>query len=320
MDFGVGTLIQRRYWNDDPRYKQILARDFNRAVSPIFMHNTQPERGRYNLQGMDEDMKFARAHNIKLFGAALVYRNNNSPEWMNLTGGRCGGYNADQLDRIMKEHIQTLVRHGGDVYYAWEVVNEPTAPGRNGCWSQVMGQVEMITKAFKYAREGSPDALLVLNDTFGQEGLERGRVDEFFNLIHQAKAKGAPIDVAGCEMHLEAHRLRPGYLDEFKYFLDKARKEDVKVEVTEMDLYQGPVGALADAAAKQKEVFYNVTKTCLKDSNCISFYVWGVSDRLTWLKTRPNNQLSDSAPLLFDDQYNRKLAYDGVLQALKEGR
>jgi endo-1,4-beta-xylanase len=317
LDFGVGSAIQRRYWSD-PRYKDVLAKEFNRSVSIVFMNTTQPERGQFNFQPMDGDMKFAREHNLKLFGHVLVYRNDQTPEWVGF-GRNCAGPSARDLDRILKEHIQTVIRHGGDAYYAWEIVNEPsTGPAHNGCWAKIMGQVEMITKAFQYAREAAPNAQLVINDTFGQEGLDRDSVDRFFDLVNRAKANGAPIDVVGTEMHLEAHRLRPSYIDEFKYFLDKARKAGVKVEITEMDVYQGPPGAFQDSAAKQKEVFYNVAKTCLKDSNCISLYVWGLNDEFTWL--RPAKHLDDATPLLFDGQYRRKAAYDGVLQALKEGR
>jgi endo-1,4-beta-xylanase len=318
ISFGIGTTIQRRYWNQDAMFKPTLAREFNHAVSIVFMKFTQPERGQYDLDSIDDDMRFARQHNMKLFGATLIYRNDTSPDWLHFNQFSCGGWSAADLDRIMKEHIHSVVRRGGDTYYAWEVVNEPLAPGENGCWSRILGQDEMIAKAFQYAHEANPKALLVLNDTFGQGGVDKERTDRFFALIKRVQKLGGPINVAGCEMHLEAQQLRPNYIDEFKYFLEQARTAGVQAQVTEMDVYQGPAGSVENPYAKQKEIFYNVLHTCLKDSNCTSFTVWGINDDLTWLRTHKG--LLDANPVLFDGAYKKKPAYYGVLEALKEGR
>lgn len=317
VNFWIGTTIQGNFWDDDPLYKSTLALEFNSAVSIVFMKHTEPARGRFNFASMDQDIRFAKEHNMKLFGAALVYRPAISSTWLNFDRANCGGWSATELDRILRDHIQMLVRHGGDTYYAWEVVNEPTAPGHNGCWSRVLGQDEYIAKAFRYAREANPSVLLVLNDTFGQGGTEPGRAHEFFSLIRRLKSNGVPIDVAGIEMHLELRQLRPTYIEEFKDFLQHAREAGVQVQVTEMDVYQGGVD-LPDPFARQKEVFYNVVHACLQDANCKAFSTWGINDHYTWLVKAKD--LTDARPLLFDENYKRKLAYYGVLEALKEGR
>src|SRR5580704_11865750 len=73
--FWVGTTIQGRMWNRDPEYKPVLGREFNAAVSIVFPNLTQPERGRFDFNAMDEAMRFAKEHNVKLMGHALVYKN-----------------------------------------------------------------------------------------------------------------------------------------------------------------------------------------------------------------------------------------------------
>ena len=317
LGFWVGTTIQGNFWDQDPLYKPTLAGEFNSAVSIVFMKFTQPQPGRFNFSSMDQDVRFAKEHNMKLFGAALIYRPSVSSTWLNFDRAGCGGWSATELDRILKDHIQALVRHGGSAFYAWEVVNEPTAPGHNGCWSRVLGEDEYIAKAFRYAREANPDVLLVLNDTFGQGGTDGGRAHDFLALIKRLKSKGAPIDVAGIEMHLELRQLRPNYIDEFKDFLEQARELGVQVHVTEMDVYQGGAD-LRDPFAKQKEVFFSVTHTCLQDSNCKALSTWGINDHYTWLAKAKG--LTDAQPLLFDENYKKKPAYYGVLEALKEGR
>jgi endo-1,4-beta-xylanase len=317
--FWVGTTIQGRMWNRDPSYKPVMAREFNAGVSIVFQGITQPERGRFNFDPMDEAMGFARQHNMKLMGHCLVYKNATAAPWLRFNSAACGGWSAKDLDQILKEQIQTVVRHGGDAYYAWEVVNEPTEPAHNGCWSRVLGEDQYMVKAFQYAREAAPNTMLMLNDTFGQGGIDKERAAQFFSLVKRLKDAGAPIDAVGTEMHWEMPQLRPTYLDEFKDFLANARKLGVKVHVTEMDVYQGETDS-PDAFAKQKEIFYNIVHTCMQDSNCIGFMTWGIADRYSWLRTTDWKNMPNAKPVLFDDDYKKKPAYYGVLQALKEGR
>ena len=317
--FWVGTTIQGRMWNRDPEYKPVLGREFNAAVSIVFPGLTQPERGRFDFNAMDEAMRFAKENHMELMGHCLVYNNPTSPQWLHFNGLTCGGWSARDLDDILKDHIEKVVRHGGDAYYAWEVANEPTLQMRNSCWARILGEEQYMVKAFQYAREANPNALLILNDTFGQAGIEKDRADHFFAVVKRLKDAGAPIDAVGTEMHWEMPQLRPTYLDEFKDFLDNARKVGVKVHITEMDVYQGPADS-PEVFAKQKEIFYNVVHTCLLDSNCIGFMTWGIADRYTWLRTSDWKNMPNAKPVLFDDNFNRKPAYYGVLQALKEGR
>jgi len=312
IGFYVGSIFERRVANFEPEYRRLVAREYNSLVSPTFMRGTQPEHGQFNFQPIDRDIEFARQNRMKLFGAALIYKARTTPEWV-----KQFARNPHQLDEVMKEHIQTVVRHGGDTYYAWEVVNEPlTTP--NAPWGEVLGREQYIVKAFRYAREASPNALLVLNQAFGHAGVDKDEVDRFFDLVKRAKSSGADIDIAGIEMHLDAQHLRPNYLDEFQYFLKRAREAGVKTEITEMDVYQGQDYS-HDPMMRQKQIYHDVVSTCLHDSNCIGFYTWGVSDSNSWLKSRPNNPLNDARPLLFDDHFQRKPAYFGVMEALKEG-
>lgn len=318
LGIGIGAAIQGKYWAQDPELRTTLAREFNQAVSIIPMKFTEPEEGKFDFSSMDRDIQFAREHDMRLFGTTLIYRNDEAAPWLRFNGFFCGSWSPDTLDREMRNYIQTLVQHGGASYFAWDVVNEPMAPGHNRCWSRILGYEQTIAKAFRYARAGNPHTLLVLNDTFGHAGLDRNRVDTFFDLIRRLKSQGVPIDVAGTEMHLYVQQLHPDYISEFKYFLGRARSLGVKVHITELDVYQGPSGQVKDPWQAQKDVYYNVVRTCIHDTNCGSITVFGVSDRYSWLRT--NLDMDDARPLLFDDNYQKKPAYYGVLQALKEGR
>jgi len=317
--FRVGAPIPGRIWNEDPQYRLYLGKEFNAAVSFVFMKLTQPEQGQFDFRAMDRDIAFAQDHDMKLFGNCLLYRCNTSPDWICSVArralGRTFGWSPGQLDQIMKNHIETVVRHGGDAYYAWEVVDEPLS--HNNPWEEVLGKEQYLAKAFRYAREANPKALLLLNETFGHEGVDRNRTDEFFQLLKRLKSAGVPVDAVGIEMHLEAQHLRPTYTDEFKYFLNSAHEAGVQVCITEMDVYQGPAGAFPDLWDHQRQIYQNILGTCLQGSGCNGFYTWGISDSHSWLAQRENNRLPDAKPLLLDANYERKPAYFGVIDALK---
>jgi endo-1,4-beta-xylanase len=119
-------------------------------------------------------------------------------------------------------------------------------------------------------------------------------------------------------MHVEAQVMRPGYLDELRYFLSRAKAAGVQVYITEMDVYQGPPGLFPNPMEHQRQIYHDMLTTCLADSNCRNFTVWGVSDARSWLTQKVMNPHPDAKPLLFDEQYQRKPAYFGVLQALQE--
>lgn len=315
--FHIGSIMQRMIF-DDPRYRSTLSREFNVFASFVFQKWVEPEPGQFNFMSMDRDIQFAEPNHMKLFGASLIYRAGSVlPMWMVPRRFGDWGRSKQEYDRLMKDWIQAAVRHGGDTYYCWEVVNEPLS-NPNQPWEAVFGRDEYIARAFRYAREANPNVLLELNETFGQAGIDRRKADDFFDMVQRLKSRGAPIDVVGTEMHLEAQELRPTYLDELRYFLARARSAGVQAYITEMDVYQGPPGAFPDPMERQRQIYHDVLATCLADSNCRNFTVWGVSDIRSWLQQKVRNPHPDAKPLLFDEQYQKKPAYFGVLQALQE--
>jgi len=317
MHFWFGTTIQGLFMGN-PKYVQLLATHFNSGVSMVLLGQTQPSPGSYDLHIIDHEVEFARQHDLKLFGVNLIYRPAIGPAWF---AASCKTWSKEKMDSFLKDRIYTLLRRGGDTFYGWEVVNEPGVPGHNGCWSKVLGDYDYIAKAFRYAHEANPNTQLLLNDSFGHDGIEKPRSKEFFDIIRKLKADKIQIDVAGTEMHLRPENLRPTYIDEFKSFLAEARSVGVQVQVTEMDVMLPPGGG-PDMLQKQKEIFYNILHTCLKDSNCTGFTLWGTGDGLRRHNENdsPDAEFGQQKPGIFDENLEPKPAFEGILQALKEGR
>ncbi len=321
LEFRIGSGIRPKSWDQDVEGRKILAREFNSTTEMAMMGALERNgQGDFDFKVMDRTIRFAKDNNMKIWGSALIYRPDSLPSWMQQKwqqGRRSGGgFTPQQLEDIMRQHIQTTVRHGGDAFYAWGVVNEPLSH-RNNPWETVMGHDEYIAKAFRYAREAT-SVPLVLNQTFGQTGIDQGMADEFFGIVKRLKAQGVPIDGVGTEMHLEAHRLVPNYIDQFKDFLRRARELGTTVYITEMDVYQGPPGTVQGPWEAQRKIYHDVAAACLADSNCKGMNIWDMSDKDTWLVNKKQEDLHDAKPDLFDESYQKKPAYYGVLDALKE--
>jgi endo-1,4-beta-xylanase len=311
IGFKIGTAIAPPVFGD-PEYQNILGREFNSAESVMQFRMVQPREGRFNFGQVDREAAYARDHQMTLFGGPIIYKRTSLPPWMNKWFWFGGS-----LDEITRNHIETVIRHGDDVFSAWEVVNEPLTT-ENWPWGHVWSREEYITRAFRYAREAAPAAVLVMNQSFGRSGVDHDFADQYFNLLRQVRARGAPVDAAGIEMHIEMQTLRPTYLDEFRDFLARAVQAGVQVYVTEMDVYQGPPGFVPDPFLRQRQIYHDVLAACLASTACKAYYTWGLTDRLNMYQHRPRDPYPDAKPLPFDENYQKKPAYYGLLAALQE--
>lgn len=172
-----------------------------------------------------------------------------------------------------------------------------------------------IPLAFHYAYEADPNALLMINESFGNAGVDPAKVDAMIELVQQLRSEDVAIHLVGVEMHLDLSVLRSSYVDEFRYLLSRTREIGIDVLVSEMDVYQGPSGYLDHPFYVQKNVYQSILSTCLDFSHCRGIVVWGVSDKYSWLRSDPF--FVDARPLLFDEWYRPKPAYYGLLKIFR---
>ncbi|MBM3838463.1 MAG: endo-1,4-beta-xylanase [Verrucomicrobia bacterium] len=127
----------------------------------------------------------------------------NAPGRGRLGGGFDGfgrGYagpraSREELLQRMRDHIHTVVgRYKGKIK-AWDVVNEALADGggtnvlRNSLWLQIIGP-DYIAKAFQYAHEADPNAILRYNDY----GLENpAKRQKLVTLIKSLQERKVPV-------------------------------------------------------------------------------------------------------------------------------
>jgi GH35 family endo-1,4-beta-xylanase len=120
--------------------------------------------------------------------------------------------------------------------YCWDVVNEamtddPNAedPYRQSAMYKLCGD-EFIAKAFQFAHEADPNALLLYNDYNECDPVKSKRI---FNMVKKMKDAGVPIDGIGMQGHYNIYGPTEQDVDNAL----KLYKQIVKhIHVTELDI------------------------------------------------------------------------------------
>ena len=229
------------------------------------------------------------------------------------------------LDR-MREHIHTVVgRYKGKIK-VWDVVNEAisdTGPDilRKSPWSVIIGP-DFIEKAFEYAHEADPDAILRYND-YGLENLEkRGKL---INLIKSLQEKKVPVMAIGSQAHLNVGIS----FETMDQTLTGIAALGLPIHITELDV-NGAVGGqrgtgadiagnaaateggVVDEADKKLTAAYTgIFRAFLKHRKSVKLVTfWGANDANSWRRR--------GRPLLFDGDCKPKPAFDAVIKLAKD--
>jgi endo-1,4-beta-xylanase len=246
-------------------------------------------------------------------------------------GGFGGGANAGPqasrkvvLKRLEK-HIKTVVgRYKGRIR-GWDVFNESIADGGDGktenlrtsSWYKAVGP-DVITKAFKWAHQADPNAMLFYNDYNIEQGAveNKGKHASSMILLKRLIAEGAPINGVGIQGHWH---LDTNIADVEKAIEDYASL-GLKVSITELDVTatgsnsgamgvnQGNKTIPPENYQKQAEVYKKLFEIFMRHADVIDRVTfWGLSDSRSWRRGQD--------ALLFDGQLNPKPAYKAVIEA-----
>lgn len=244
-------------------------------------------------------------------------------------GGGFGRYDGprasrEELLQRMRDHIHTVVgRYRGRVK-VWDVVNEALADGgpenvlRNSLWLEIIGP-DFIAKAFQYAHEADPEAILRYNDY----GLENPvKIRKLVTLVRSLQEQKVPLHAIGTQAHLNVSTA--GY-EPMDRSLTELATLGLPIHVTELDINSaqgGQRGTGADVAAnaaatqgglvsdadqKLADAYAGVFRAFLKHGNSVRMVTfWGANDAVSW---RANGR-----PLLFDGENRPKPAFDAVIR------
>ncbi|RZM23862.1 MAG: endo-1,4-beta-xylanase [Pedobacter sp.] len=317
--FPVGVAVTPRQLGD-PDQRMLILKHFNSitAENAMKMALIQPREGNFNWRDADSIVGFAHANGLKVRGHNLCWHTQ-APSWM--FRDDAGKLVAKELllERL-KAHIYAVVgRYKGKIY-AWDVVNEvisdnPREQYRNSLWYQICG-ADYIAKAFQYAHEADPDAVLFYNDYNTEYPEKRERI---YQMLKSLKEAGVPVHAVGLQGHWSLAQPTEKVLDAA---IKQYASLGLKVQITELDVSIYTDGNIAEQAgnteargftperekkqAAQYEMFFRVFRENKALISGVTF--WNLSDRYSWLDNFPIRGRKNY-PLLFDGQLKPKVAY-----------
>jgi endo-1,4-beta-xylanase len=238
------------------------------------------------------------------------------------------GYNGprasrEELLQRMRDHIHTVVgRYKGKIK-SWDVVNEAISDRgtnilRNSLWLEIIGP-DFIAKAFEYAHEADPDAILRYNDYGLEDPVKRGKL---IALIKSLQAQGVPVMAIGSQTHVSVSS--PSFED-----MDQALTEmeslGLPIHITELDVNSAQGGQrdfgadiannatttqgglVSEVDQRLADQYANLFKAFQKHRHSVKVITfWGVNDAVSWR--------ASGRPLLFDGNNQPKPAFDAVIR------
>lgn len=276
-------------------YYNLAVREFSVFVLPGWMCGMETTKGVIDTSSYQGALNAYAGKKLKMVD--LVDRTCN-PSWL---------ASDPTIDQDMHTFWDKIFALDNPNVSEYEVINEDlqndgdknfsysTAPP----YTTALGELQAFVEAYQYARQKVPGKLLTLNDTLPGEGV--------VTFASNLKAYGVPIDVISIEMHIgllspEDMNKMAGYMDTF---MSAAEAAGFKVEISEAD---APSDGSVSQNNQQAADYGQLVATCLRHSNCFEVIFWSSYDGVT------NYQKNSS---LFDANLNRKPAYYGVMDAIR---
>ncbi len=342
-DFSIGVAVnQRQFTGADTNGVALITAQFN-SISPenaLKWESVHPRPGAdgYDFAAADAYVAFGERNHMLIVGHTLAWHAQ-TPAWVfrDENGRPLQGTNAADRALLLQrlhDHIQTVVgRYRGRIKI-WDVVNEALNDNESiadtnllrqrSPWVRILGP-EFIVKAFEWAHEADPKAILRYNDYSIENPAKRARL---IALIKMLQAQHVPVTAIGSQTHANLTWPSPQLEDEA---LTDIAKLGLPIHITELDVNGSSRGqrlqsadvsqnALAtggnqptQAAAVQEQLaaqYANLFAAFKKHRDAIKLVTfWGVTDADSW--RRGGN------PLLFDGHWQPKPAFYAVVQQAK---
>lgn len=322
--FPIGVAVSPRALKTDEA--SLIKREFN-SITPenaMKMGPIHPKENEYFWADADSIVAFAQRNKLKVRGHTLCWHNQ-TPKWIFTDANGDTVSKAILLQRL-KDHITSVVSRYKGKIYAWDVVNEVISDKtrefyRPSAWYKICGE-EYIARAFQYAHEADPDAMLFYND---YNEIDPVKQEKILKLVTDLKKAGVPIHGIGLQAHWAVNE--PSR-DQLESTLSSFAKSGLAMQITELDV---SVYRKEHSARDKRSEDENTTFTTEKEQKQLEVYkmcfelfrkykqsitgvtFWNISDRSSWLDNFPVKNRKDY-PLLFDKDLNPKPVYQEVVK------
>jgi endo-1,4-beta-xylanase len=314
--FNIGAAIKT-----DQLKENMFAYTLNKHFSQITaewemkMENIWTSSTNYNWSRADELVNYAQDNDLDVHGHTLVWYKS-FPGWF-----KSAAYDSTSFENHVKAYIQTTVgRYKGKVI-SWDVANEIF--NDNGSlrsadcpvFATFNDPIAFYGRCFQYARDTDPDAKLFYNDY--SVVLASGKRNSIKNMVSRFKTEGYPIDGIGDQFHYrvttDKNTMRNGLNDMASTgLLIHISELDIIVNVDKSDSFV----FVNSEKIKQAQTYGAIVEMyeALPDNQKFAISTWGLTDKYTWLTGWWHPK---EFPLLFDENYQEKQAYEAFLSALQ---
>lgn len=321
--FPIGVAVSPRALKTDEA--DLVLQHFNSltAENAMKMGPIHPKENEYYWRDADSIVAFAQRNNLKMRGHTLLWHNQ-TPDWLFVDNGKT--VSKEVLLQRLKDHITTVVSRYKGKIYAWDVVNEAISDKRDeylrpSKWQEIIGE-EYIAKAFQWAHEADPDALLFYNDYNEISPVKREKI---YRLVKGLKKAGIPIHGIGLQAHWAVNEPSRGQLDST---LKRFAELGLPLQITELDISvyskehnarerkpEDAAPAFTPEREQQQLEKYKMSFELFRKykEHITSVTFWNISERYSWLDNFPVKGRKDY-PLLFDKDLKPKKAYWEVVR------
>ena len=321
--FTVGVAVNIRNVTD-PDQIALIKKNFSSITAENDMKpvSLQPREGEWNWENADKIANFCRENNIPLRGHTLCWHSQFA-DWM-FVDENGNDVPKEVFYERLRNHIHTVVNRYKDIVYAWDVVNEAMADGdgRRTPWMReepspyrqsrhfkLCGD-EFIAKAFEFAHEADPDALLFYNDYNAADPAKRDRI---YNMVKKMQDAGVPIHGIGMQGHYNIYGPSnediEAAIEKYSELVDHIHFTELDIRINEemgggLQFSRGQAGEVPGYIKTLQEAKYADLFQILRRHKDVIKNVtfWNLSDRDSWLG-------ANNYPLPFDKEYKPKNVY-----------
>lgn len=313
----IGTAVSAIPLLSDASYARILAQNFNMLTPENAMkfQAIHPQPDRYAFADADAIVEFAERNNMAVHGHTLVW-GEALPRWVTETA-----FTDAQVQRLLADHIATVVgRYKGRIA-SWDVINEPLQPFapelRTGSpWYRAMGE-DYIAFALREAHRADPAARLYINEFACEE--RNAKSDGLYRLARRLLERGVPLHGIGFQMHEDmTEEYQPVNAEAFRDNVQRFIDLGLEVRISEMDVNLHEEDS-PERQVAQAEYYRSLLELAVDQPAFSAFSTWGFTDRYSSLQDWWEPEGFGNG-LLFDPQMRPKPAYDALRQALVRHR
>ncbi|MDR1683727.1 MAG: endo-1,4-beta-xylanase [Candidatus Symbiothrix sp.] len=304
LDYGTGSAVES--FTTGNNWKQIR---FNITV------NADELQLNFDLGYLPEVTYFIDVEHIAVVPASV----NTDPIAVEKSAER----KAEIVEAALTQWINEMVGHYKHRVDAWDVVNEPindngtdirhgNGKGDDGDtfhWQDFLGEDYAVT-AFRLARAaGNPDDVLFINDYNLESNLNKCR--KLIEYVQYIESKGQTVDGIGTQMHISYNSDLDNIGEMFRLLAATGKQ----IKISELDIKVGTASPEPARLAEQTEMYRQVAalyREIIPKAQQYGITLWCISDNAD----EHVNWLTDDAPCLWDNKYNRKSAYRGFIEGI----